>query len=181
MGWFTNLYPVVLATPRSAEPVQAALGIRDELRRAAPAARDYGLVRHLHPDPAVRAGVALPHADHVVFNYLGRTGASPKGSGELELSGPLELVRGECAPSFAAEVGAMAVDGQLVVKWTSARTDRAVVEAAAQRMVRHASSIAAELAARTGDATPGDFPLAGLDDTGLAKLADVLEASDGGR
>ena len=46
-------------------------------------------------------------------------------------------------------------------------------------MLRHVQAMLAGFAAGERGVTPGDFPLADLDDGGLAKLATVLKA--GGR
>ncbi|MBT8193600.1 MAG: amino acid adenylation domain-containing protein [Acidimicrobiia bacterium] len=175
MGWFTSLFPVVAEVPDASDPKAVAVAVRDQLSTALRSGRDYGVLRYLHPEERVRASVALDHREHLVFNYLGRTTHAGAEEGELVLAGPLQLVRPpESNRIFGAEVNAY-IDGEaLTIEWAThgAAAERleSIVEQAVDQLLRFVDQ-------------PGDdseaFPLAGLDEAGLGKLASILDSSRG--
>jgi non-ribosomal peptide synthase protein (TIGR01720 family) len=69
VGWFTNIFPVVLT---AAGGPQAVALVRDRLRALPAGGIGYGLLRYLSGDEDVAGRLrALPQAE-VSFNYLGR-------------------------------------------------------------------------------------------------------------
>ena len=177
LGWFTSLFPVLLEMPRSDDAVTVARALRDQLRRTADTGREYGVLRYLHPDADVRRALSLDHAEHVVFNYLGRVGPAARDRHAFGMAEPIELVRSpEAAPVFGAEVTAFIHQNRLVIDWTTATSAGDSLVAGADRMAHHVRAL---LDSRPGETAP--YPLADLDATAMGKLAAALQATDGNR
>jgi amino acid adenylation domain-containing protein/non-ribosomal peptide synthase protein (TIGR01720 family) len=72
VGWFTTLFPVQLKLS-SVEQLEETLKlIKEQLRRLPKHGIGYGILRYLHPNPAVQNQLQnLPQAE-VSFNYLGQ-------------------------------------------------------------------------------------------------------------
>ena len=152
VGWFTTIYPLHLTLPQSAgsssAPRRVGLGLGRSLAQAretaSPASNDpvvvlkavheqvqalpqqgigYGLLRYLHPDPAVRAQLAnLPQAQ-VSFNYLGQFDAGGQQKGGLRVAaeprGPERDPRGRRQHIF--ELSASITAGVLRLNWRYSR------------------------------------------------------------
>ncbi|MCQ0024267.1 LLM class flavin-dependent oxidoreductase [Streptomyces somaliensis DSM 40738] len=88
VGWFTSLYPVLLPATTGATPDDVAR--TGEVLRAVPnRGIGHGVLRHLSPDPGLRARLAeLPRAE-VIFNYLGQFDGS---------LGPFRILRDPVGP-----------------------------------------------------------------------------------
>jgi non-ribosomal peptide synthase protein (TIGR01720 family) len=157
VGWFTTIFPVVLAAG-AAEPAAALAVLAAEQARARPAnGIGFGLLKELGHAPAL---AALPAAE-VSFNYLG----------QLDLALPAEapfVLAGESAgpvQSSAArrrhliDVTCQVAGGRLTCEWTySAKIHReATVRALADRFL----GALRELATPVTEAayTTADFPL----------------------
>lgn len=118
MGWFTNLYPVLLE-------VEAHLGIavlvptiKEQLRQVPQKGIAFGLLKHLHPSEEIRNSLAECEAD-IVFNYLGQLDNSTQRSGTLqgakEASG--KNVDAHYPFNSKLEINAAISDGQLRLSW----------------------------------------------------------------
>jgi non-ribosomal peptide synthase protein (TIGR01720 family) len=72
VGWFTTLFPVQLKLS-SVEQLEETLKlVKEQLRRLPKHGIGYGILRYLHPNPAVQNQLQnLPQAE-VSFNYLGQ-------------------------------------------------------------------------------------------------------------
>jgi len=75
VGWLTALYPVCWRRPASNAPGLLVRAAAAALRAAPEQGLGYGVLRELHPDPAVRAALALPTAA-VLFNFHGQVASS---------------------------------------------------------------------------------------------------------
>jgi hypothetical protein len=170
MGWFTALFPVAMEVPRSLSPDRAALRLRDQIRAASASGRDYGVLRYLHGDPAVRESLALDSGTHGVVNYLGRV-AAPRIDGSMQREGVIRLARPvDAAAAFGAEITAYIDDDVLVLDWTG--NDGAVLASAVSTMAAHITDlIDAFSTPGRGGAAEG---IGDLDDSTMRKLAAAL-------
>ncbi len=72
IGWLTTVFPVLLDLREAHSLGDALKTIKEQLRQLPQRGLGYGLLRYLHPDPAVRTQMdALPQAE-IGFNYLGQ-------------------------------------------------------------------------------------------------------------
>ncbi|MET8546607.1 condensation domain-containing protein, partial [Kitasatospora sp. NPDC004799] len=169
VGWFTAMYPVALEVPRAADTGTALKAVKEALRAVPGGGLGHGALRHLRPAP----GLDLPR---IGFNYLGRQdrGTAPGGL-LLAPAGPLTggMDRTARRPHLLDVLGQVA-DGRLSFTWSYSRAvhhRRTVARLAAElrdelrEIVRHCAEPGA------GGRTPSDFPLAGLDQAAVDRLA----------
>jgi amino acid adenylation domain-containing protein/non-ribosomal peptide synthase protein (TIGR01720 family) len=177
-GWFTTVFPVVLALPPGGGPKDAIRAVKESLRAVPRRGLSYGLLRYLAGPEAEDRLAALAPAQ-VSFNYLGRLGtATETAAGEEEFFAfAPEAVRGAAgevtagSPFFA--IDALVLDGRLRVSWTYDPGRH--LQSTAERL---ANGFVAEIAAlvdhcrspEAGGFTPSDFPLAGLGQAALDRL-----------
>ena len=166
VGWFTSLYPVVLDVPPGAGPGALLKSVKERLRAVPRHGLGHGVLRHL------RGTIAGPQPE-VSFNYLGRFDLG----GSLYAPGGLELGLAECPdgtrPHLLDVVGMVAGD-RLEFHWIhSGAVHR---EETVRRLAGEFAAGLAELAAHctapgAGGRTPSDFPLAGLDQAAVDRVA----------
>ncbi|AKA86164.1 non-ribosomal peptide synthetase [Pseudomonas synxantha] len=181
VGWFTSLFPVNL-TPAHALS-DSIKTLKEQLRAVPDKGVGYGVLRYLASPSVVAALAALPQP-RITFNYLGQfdrqfdEGAlfvpSAEGSG---------LAQDPLAPlANWLTVEGQVYGGELSLQWGFSREMFSC--ATIQRL---ADDYAAELKAviahccglEAGQATPSDFPLAGISQSQLDALAQIgAEAED---
>ncbi|MBP7336120.1 non-ribosomal peptide synthetase [Niveispirillum sp.] len=175
VGWFTAAYPIALPGGGTEEAVATLKQVKEALRAVPGQGIGHGVLRHLSPDPAVRA--ALAGDPEISFNYLGR----------FEQARPDPIILGEAGEDigsdqsragqrrFVIEINGLLRADRLEFIWTYSHNlhERRTVEGLAQRFVRELETIVGECARPgAGGYTPSDFPLATLGDRGLATLFD---------
>ncbi len=182
VGWFTTLFPVALALPPEAmagDPRAAIRSVKEQLRAVPGRGLGYGLLRYLGA-PASRELLAALPAPQVSFNYLGQVGpALGPAPAETDLftlaAEPVRGTEGEPLPrQHAFSIDALVLDDRLRVTWTydPGRHLPATAERLARSFVDEIAALVAHcLSPDAGGRTPSDFPLAGLDQTALDRLA----------
>ncbi|MFE7813011.1 non-ribosomal peptide synthase/polyketide synthase [Streptomyces sp. NPDC057433] len=172
VGWFTTMFPVGLDVPPDADPGTALKSVKENLRAVPRGGVGYGALRHLHPT----AGRELPGLPQVGFNYLGRQDWNAAPGGLLHaphggLSGGMD--RSADRPHLIDVLGRV-TDKRLEFTWSYSRNvhrhetvARLAAETAEElrEIVRHCAEPGA------GGRTPSDFPLAGLDQEAVDRLA----------
>ena len=173
VGWFTAAYPVRLEQPSvAAGPGEALKAMKEQLRGVPSRGLGYGLLRYLQEDPELWA---QPRAE-VSFNYLGQLDQMHASSSLLtpagEPVGPIHSPRG--ARSHLLEILGWISGGELRFAWTYSerRHRRETVEALARRYADALRAIIAHCKEpEVGGRTPADFPLAGLAQAEIDRLA----------
>ncbi|MEN2976477.1 amino acid adenylation domain-containing protein (plasmid) [Tistrella bauzanensis] len=171
IGWFTTRHDVAL--PTRGDDARLLADLRQVLRRVPGRGTGRGLLA-IAGDQAIRdAAAALPAAD-VSFNYLGRFDGSLEEGGRFwlgtETAGRNIGRRGRM--EHALEINAAVTDGRLRIGW---RHDPAVIDGAAMaaliaRFERGLTDLVGHCLTADPTPVPVDYPLAGLDDAGLARL-----------
>jgi amino acid adenylation domain-containing protein/non-ribosomal peptide synthase protein (TIGR01720 family) len=87
VGWFTSIFPVLLAVPAEAGAPAGLRAVADHLRRIPDRGIGFGLLRYLSPDAAMRELLAARPWPEVSFNYLGQLDDGPADP-LRELTGP---------------------------------------------------------------------------------------------
>ncbi|MBW3656715.1 MAG: non-ribosomal peptide synthetase, partial [Gemmatimonadetes bacterium] len=120
VGWFTSIYPVHLDADPEADPRDVLRAVREQLGRIPRRGVGYGLLRYLHPDPAVRAALRARATPEVSFNYLGQFDGSFSGGALFSLAGEprgrSQSARGDRA--HVLDVTGMVSGGRLRMTWT---------------------------------------------------------------
>ncbi|HEX7446278.1 MAG TPA: non-ribosomal peptide synthase/polyketide synthase [Pirellulales bacterium] len=180
VGWFTSLYPVRLDFAGAASPGESLLRVKPSLRESSARGFEYGVLRYLsHGDTKVPRSPA-----EICFNYLGqhRQMGQPAAlhSRGNDLAQVLTIAadrdqdgQDAAAPRpYLIEVTAEIRNGRLMLRWTYRRNrlrDVALERVAARFVATVRELMSGQPDARV-QATPGDFPLARLDDAALARL-----------
>lgn len=168
VGWFTSIYPVLLDLDE-AETINDAVKVtKEKLRRIPNRGLDYGLLRYLRADDAVRERLGkLPQAD-VSFNYLGQFDQSLRENSFLisarEAPGLARSPRG--IRRHLLEINGSVAGGCLSLMWTFGGNlyEPATVERLAGNYLKVLKAIIADCApGKPRGFTPSDFPLARLD------------------
>ncbi len=181
-GWFTAIYPLSFRVDTSAPAATLIKSVKECLRIGARRGGGYGLLRYLHPDPALRQRLAERPQPALLFNYLGRVQRR-----ENRLFGRLAEApapdRGpESRRDHLFEVEALVVtaaDGtaRLRIDWlySDQRHERTTVERLCRELDRHLTVlIDGGLEADAGGFTPSDFPDAAVSQEDLdAVLAEI--------
>jgi amino acid adenylation domain-containing protein/non-ribosomal peptide synthase protein (TIGR01720 family) len=167
VGWFTAVYPVCLQ--RSADIRGGALlrTVKRSLRPLSARGADFGALRYLSPDPAVRAQLASLPRREVSFNFLGRLDAGwSAGSASSIIDAAPEPTGHDHDPAgqrhYQLEVIARVSEGELVIDWIYPGQTfvRETIERQAAEMVRGLKDLlASDSVAATA---PSDFPLVQL-------------------
>ncbi len=176
IGWFTQIVPVHLELKR-ATPEAALAAVRDGVPGSALRRASYGLLRYLHPEPTVRDVMRTRPEPEVAFNYLGSseglipTGAPFVGSGRM-----VGAARSARAPRpYVLEINAWIEAGRatLAIEYSAAlhRPDS---------IARFADALAEAIPTVAANGAESAFELAGLDDEGMDRLADLLSDLDAG-
>ncbi|MEM1126998.1 MAG: amino acid adenylation domain-containing protein [Bacteroidota bacterium] len=175
VGWFTALTPVVLDL-RPDTPAELLRAVKDRWRALPTPRGRHGLLHTLRP--AETQAPASPA--RVLFNYLGPLGSAiPETSLQARPARPLSLSQApDLQRRYALDVNAHVEDGQLHVAWTfhPALHPIATVHQAAAAFNEAVHALTGTDA--PAPVTASDFPLAGLDDTKMNKLAALLRRTD---
>ena len=184
VGWFTTLFPVRLPAGGAAPPGVRLNRVRTAWRRLPRQGAGYGVLRYLAGDAATREALARGPWPEVSFNYLGQFdgvfAADAPFAPASESTGPANDP-GSPRPHLL-DIVALVAGGRLSIRWVySAQAHRR------ETIARLADAYAAALRgylelARTPGAVPwcpADFPLAGVDEDGLARaLAGADDIAD---
>ena len=165
VGWFTSMFPVALDAADS-DIATSLKSVKEQLRAIPARGLSYGVLRHL-------AGTAPEVTPRLSFNYLGRfevEGELYRGlERELELSQHPGDVR-----AHAVDVVARVTGGRLEITWFYSEQlhEEATIRAVADDLVHGLAGIVAHCTGPgAGGRTPSDFPLAGLDQAAVDRLA----------
>ncbi|MDN3578311.1 amino acid adenylation domain-containing protein [Chitinimonas viridis] len=155
VGWLTAEYPVGLDLRAVTTPVEAVRAIKQGLRQIPERGLGYGVLRYLDEDhgPALAALEAL-HRPAMLFNYLGRFGASegdwmPQRAGGCFADAFAVDMDPDMAMLYGLELNAFVEEGaarpRLALNWSWAPAihDEATIAHLHQALAQHAGELAA--------------------------------------
>jgi non-ribosomal peptide synthase protein (TIGR01720 family) len=181
VGWFTTITPFVLELDAAEEWPGVLQQVKDQLRRIPNNGLGYGVLRYLGADAAFAAELRASPQAEVCFNYLGQFDAV------LPDSAPFRPSRQSSGP-FASPIGVrrhlIEIDGQveagqLQFRWqySTHRHRLETIERLAQGFVNALRDLIAHCRSpAAGNVVPSDFPLAGLNQDQLGKVAKLLKS-----
>ena len=166
IGWFTSLYPFVLAVDPGRDLGHQVKSVKEALRAVPDRGLAYGVLRYL-------GGAPLGARPQVSFNYLGQMDADP--GAPLAMSP--QAVEGGVHPDAAClaelEVSALALAGymRLALAFNAARFDIAAMRELLEAWRREIAVVVAFCAGRPqGELTPSDLSYARLSVDDLENL-----------
>ncbi|MFK8103154.1 MAG: non-ribosomal peptide synthase/polyketide synthase, partial [Saprospiraceae bacterium] len=167
VGWFTNIYPVVLTLAASEkETSQRIKSVKEQLRSIPNKGIGYGALRYLHEEEKVRTQLDLGNWD-LVFNYLGQLDNLLANQTQL---GVAEESYGEVvSPNYPVRhklelVGAI-TDSKLSLSWRYASTEyeASTIEKLATTFLKQLTALIEHCRTKTETTyTPSDFGLAAM-------------------
>jgi amino acid adenylation domain-containing protein/non-ribosomal peptide synthase protein (TIGR01720 family) len=179
IGWFTSMFPLWIDLGDGGGPEAAVRRVKERMGALPHHGIGYGLLRHLDAASDGARRLAGKPAAEVVFNYLGQFAQEAPGGAVFSWSDrPVGPTRdpGE-RRAHLLDINCKVLAGQLTVTWTYARLihrEATVSALAAAFNDRLRALIALSRAQRPATLTPGDFPLAGLDQARLDKLMSLV-------
>ena len=167
VGWFTSLYPVVLAAKWD-EAGEGLKEVKEQLRRVPGGGLGYGLLRY-------RSGKEELHGGEVLFNYLGQLDRV------LEEDGPFAAARESAGPPISPlasrnhllEINSSIVNGRLQLIWNYGATvhQRRTIERVAGDYIESLQAIIEHCRLpESRGFTPSDFPNVRLTQAELNEL-----------
>jgi non-ribosomal peptide synthase protein (TIGR01720 family) len=180
VGWFTNIFPVVLTLKQNLNPGAALRRIKEQLRQIPNGGMGYGLLRYLSQDKTAQSLEKFT-AD-VLFNYLGQLECIVPQSTLFRLDQQLTRSCGLLNKrSHRFNVNAYILYEQLYVDWlfSPEHYQADTVQNLADAYVRFLEAIIDHcMNAEDSRHTPSDFPLADLNEDKLSQLTDILDSID---
>jgi amino acid adenylation domain-containing protein/thioester reductase-like protein/non-ribosomal peptide synthase protein (TIGR01720 family) len=180
IGWFTTIFPVVVALPTTDNLGDAFLGdalksVKEKLRTIPNKGIGYGLLRYLSQDPEIATQLkTLPQAE-ISFNYLGQFDQQINTSSWMqpasESAGKMHGLQNNRA--YVLEIDSIIAEDQLRIEWTYSTNlhQHATIENLAQEFVKILQDIIAHCASgEHGGHTPSDFPLVKLNQLEIDQL-----------
>jgi non-ribosomal peptide synthase protein (TIGR01720 family) len=161
LGWFTSIYPMLLATEPARDYGESLKSIKEQLRCIPQGGLGYGVLRYLGRDEAAEKLLALPQPE-ISFLYLGQmdqvlSGSSPFGPA-AESGGPtrgLQTLR-----RYPLEVVGNVAGGRLTMAWTYSENlhRHETIEALAEGFINELRALIAHcLSTDEKGYTPSDF------------------------
>ncbi|MDT7711986.1 MAG: hypothetical protein QOG46_675, partial [Pseudonocardiales bacterium] len=177
IGWFTTQFPVALTVASGSVVSEAGWdellkSVKEQLRAIPHRGLSYGALRYLNSGSPLRAD-AQPQ---VSLNYHGQWDVAPD-SGGLYRSAHAGFVPDHAPESvrpYLLDITGAVADGELQLNWTYSENlhDETTITTLASQMLQALREIVAHCAQPgIGGRTPSDFPLAGLDQAGVDRLA----------
>ncbi|GAA3937003.1 amino acid adenylation domain-containing protein [Chitinophaga oryziterrae] len=162
VGWFTNLYPVLLEVEKDKQPGEWLKSIKEQLRAMPDKGIGYGILKYIAKVPSLQGTDPWD----IVFNYLGQS------DNVVDHQGALSLVT-ESSGSGLGEAYAMQEklsvnsiirDGELVVIWSysSKHYDAPAIIALGDNYLSNLEMLITHCVSQTiSSSTPSDYGLRG--------------------
>lgn len=183
VGWFTSLFPVRLELNGKMDDLGGAIvDIKEQLRRIPHGGAGWGMLRYLSDKLDVARRLADTRPPDVSFNYLGQLDQFLPAESSMRLS--TEMLASDRAPCnrrpHLVDINAFVTDSRMIFNWIYShhRHAAATVERLADVVIEELRGVIAHCRSRESAVrTPSDFPLAGLSQKKLGKLARMLGGS----
>jgi amino acid adenylation domain-containing protein/non-ribosomal peptide synthase protein (TIGR01720 family) len=174
-GWFTTIYPLVLAIQPDAADAEVLSEIQRQFSAVPNGGYGYGLLRYLSADCEVRDRLAALPRPELLFNYLGRFDQALDEYGDW-FRGIRSFSLSRCRAArrpYALELDISILRNELTMQWTYSRNlhSRRAVEDLADTCIQCAAAFARCSPQKNARMyTPADFPAAKLDQQDLDRF-----------
>ncbi|WP_224995132.1 condensation domain-containing protein, partial [Cesiribacter sp. SM1] len=166
IGWFTNLYPVLLWLKEAEEASEVIQTVKEQLRQVPDKGLGWGALRYLHPDEGVRQSLSTEKPFQLTFNYLGQLdnviSASQWFAKAQESAGSSVEKNNKLTASI--DITASIIEGQLVLNWRygSKHYQEATITTLAADFLERLENLISHCQHKTvPQATPSDYGLTG--------------------
>ena len=181
VGWFTNIYPVVLHKPKGNDLGELLKSVKEQLRSIPQKGIGYGMLRYLSEDEQLRERLKELPSSQIVLNYLGQTDALLE---QMELFGIADESTGQSQGlsrhrAHLLEMNALMIGGQLQLQWSYSQQlhKQETVERLGQLYLEALEELIGHcVLPDAGGYTPSDFPEAELSQQQLDQLLQQLDS-----
>jgi non-ribosomal peptide synthase protein (TIGR01720 family) len=161
VGWFTTIFPVLLALGDASSPGSLLKSIKEQLHNIPNRGIGYGIMRYLSSDKEIAKKMCAAPQSQVSFNYLGQFDMALVDSANFRLTGES---RGSSRSNrqrrlHLIEINASISKGQLHVAWLYSTSIHrsSTIESLAQAYMESLQSLIAHcLSPEAGGYTPSD-------------------------
>jgi non-ribosomal peptide synthase protein (TIGR01720 family) len=165
VGWFTNLYPVLLELEGSSGMGDSIRSIKEQLRGVPDKGLGYGVLKYLNKE----SWMGEPEPWHVVFNYLGQLDNVMSGGRWLSVAGESSgnSIGGDHELGSKLTVHGKVQSGELLISWnySGLHYRRETIEKLSGRYHHYLQLLAGhcrEQSVHGSIATPSDYGLTGV-------------------
>jgi amino acid adenylation domain-containing protein/non-ribosomal peptide synthase protein (TIGR01720 family) len=179
VGWFTNLYPVLLQCDRQMKEGDLIKSVKEQMRRIPDKGLGYGVLKYMNGEDELQG-----RQWDVVFNYLGQLDNVVSNSkwftaAEEPVGNPQG---GANTAGFLLGINSMVQGGRLVLSWSysSRHYEESTIESLAAQYLSDLGSLITHCREHGGqEHTPSDFGL--TQELGYAELDAFMEEEVDGR
>ena len=175
VGWFTNLYPVLLEINQKGDLSAAIRSVKEQLRRLPDKGLGYGVLKYINKDERFKDEADM----EIVFNYLGQLDNAISGGKWLSEAG--ESRGTDFSPehevNYKQSINCMVQGGELILNWgySSLHYDKDTIEDLAERYKTTLESLISHCIEQQKSGpvyTPSDYGLE--EDISLEELDQLL-------
>ncbi|WP_292436312.1 non-ribosomal peptide synthetase [Methylobacter sp.] len=175
VGWFSNVYPLLLNLTDGCSPGDALKAAKEQLRAVPMKGIAYGWLRYLSADETLKAQLAAQSQAQIIFNYLGQFDTVVAAGEPFEPSSePAGISYDPTGKrNYELDIIGSISDGCLRVSWRYSRERYryTTLETLAGRYLQQLKDLIAHCTqADAGGYTPSDFPLQALSQTELESM-----------
>jgi amino acid adenylation domain-containing protein/non-ribosomal peptide synthase protein (TIGR01720 family) len=175
VGWFTTIYPVLLAVGEEEELGAGLKRVKEQLRQIPQHGIGFGMLKYLSADEAVREQMRKVPGGAVSFNYLGQFDQVLRNEAVIavadESSGPVQSSSNQL--EYQLWINSIVRKGKLEVTWGYSKHsyENATIDQLAESYMEGLREIIAHCeSAEAGGFTPSDFPEANLSQSDLDRF-----------
>ncbi len=187
VGWFTNLYPVLLSIKDCTSNADRIKSVKEQLRCLPERGIGYGALRYLHPNAEIRNRFEGTQCWDIEFNYLGQIDNAIQSGNWLQQAGESTGKASSLENSRDAKlmVDCFVVEGELRVSWNYSKYQykTATIKQLANRFIQNLEDLLSyTTSVAVSQPTPADYGLSqhlhfteldaflmGMEESGLAK------------
>ncbi|GAA3937011.1 hypothetical protein GCM10022209_34820 [Chitinophaga oryziterrae] len=160
VGWFTNLYPVLLRTDAGMERGNLLKSVKEQLRQIPDKGIGYGVLKYINRVTSLQGNDPWD----IVFNYLGQSDNLVNESGFIKKAGELpgSAISKQARVREKLSVNSIIQNGELVFEWgySSKHYEPAAIAALTALYITQLEALIAHCISQTvASFTPSDFGL----------------------
>ena len=173
----------MLDLSRETEPGDAIKSVKEQLRAVPNKGIGHGLLRYMSSDPQIRSRLAAQSEPQVAFNYLGQFDQVLSDDSPFDIAPESggESLGPESEMSHLIYLGGSITGGRLQMQFRYSQNifESSTIETLANDMKSALLALIAHCQSdEAGGFTPSDFELAGLNQSSLDAVAELLAEAD---
>ncbi|MGD1922425.1 MAG: amino acid adenylation domain-containing protein [Pleurocapsa sp.] len=176
VGWFTNIYPVLLELNNESKLSENIIKVKEQLRQAQKHSFEYGIIRYLQENQLIKSLPAAP----ISFNYLGQFDNLQSNLFELAQESTGLTSATENKMSHEISINSSIIDSQLQMQWSYyvAGDREETITDLANNYISCLQAIIEHCQTNIGSYTPSDFSLVELEQNTIESISNMIAFDD---